>query len=352
MAKLRALFRSLLAAVGLVAVSGMAGRAQTITVQVVEDVAGAPIPGALISIAPAGEAFGEERMADESGIRIFTVPRAGEYTIRVRRIGFAATTQRVALTAQTGTQTATVRVAPVSIVLPAVAVTATGCERRGEDAAHLAVVHDEVSKSLISAKLSAQQARERTMALRFRRELGNDGRQRTGESTYVQVNAARPYVARSTAALLRDGFVVSDEDGWRFYGPDPELLLSEQFLQTHCFYLTQGTGRQSGRIGLAFEPVRGRTDPGIAGTLWVDRATSELREAEYRYVNLPRQVRSRSAGGHLRFGRLASGRWRIEEWVIRMPLMALSLSRTWIVVGHAEEGARLVNDSDAARPDF
>lgn len=336
--------------VALIALWGSAAGAQSVRIQVVEASSGAPVPGALISLAPVGGRFGDERMADERATRTFAVPTSGDYTVRVRRIGFAASTHQVSLTAQPETQTVVVSVVPIPTVLPAVAVTTTGCPRRERDAEQLAVVHDEVSKSLVSTKLSIQQRRELATALKFRRQLTVDGRVHGGDSTYVRVNAARPYTAPSARLLLRDGFVVRDDDGWRFFGPDPELLLSDQFLRTHCFYLTRGTGRHAGRIGLSFEPVRGRRDPGIAGTLWVDRATSELREAEYRYVNLPREIHSPEAGGHLRFARLSSGPWRIEEWVIRMPVVALRPPDNWTVVGFTEEGARLMSAPAAELP--
>jgi hypothetical protein len=72
-------------------------------------------------------------------------------------------------------------------------------------------------------------------------------------------------------------------------------------------------------VGLGFEPVKGRKVPEIKGTLWVDRASAELRTLTYEYVNVPSAVRAEGLGGRLEFQRLPGGSWIIRDWYIRMP---------------------------------
>jgi hypothetical protein len=100
--------------------------------------------------------------------------------------------------------------------------------------------------------------------------------------------------------------------------------MSAEFLRDHCFKLREGDGKRAGLIGLAFEPVRSRDKPDIAGTLWIDRKSAELRDLEYAYrqlPSLPSSVKSDDFGGHIEFHRMPTGAWIVERWIIRMPIL-------------------------------
>src|SRR6185437_14284129 len=78
-------------------------------------------------------------------------------------------------------------------------------------------------------------------------------------------------------------------------------------------------------IGVAFTPAPTRRNiPEIAGTLWIDRASAELRSLEYHYVDLPDMPREalERVGGDIEFARMRGGGWVISAWDIRMPLLA------------------------------
>jgi hypothetical protein len=94
------------------------------------------------------------------------------------------------------------------------------------------------------------------------------------------------------------------------------------FLEDHCFRLARS--RDASRLGIAFEPTRVRRgDRGIArirGTLWLDRASSELRSLEFRYVNAS-TAQEEHAGGDMEFTRMKNGTWVISRWGIRMPAL-------------------------------
>jgi hypothetical protein len=88
--------------------------------------------------------------------------------------------------------------------------------------------------------------------------------------------------------------------------------------------LRAGSDRRGDMIGLTFEPARGRGKPDIAGTLWLDRKTAELRDLEYVYRNLPAlpiDMGSEEFGGRIEFHRMPTGAWIVERWVIRMPMI-------------------------------
>jgi hypothetical protein len=57
----------------------------------------------------------------------------------------------------------------------------------------------------------------------------------------------------------------------------------------------------------------------IEGTLWLDRASSELRELDFRYTNLPEDFAHTKAGGTVQFLRLSTGSWLVGSWQLRMP---------------------------------
>jgi hypothetical protein len=110
-----------------------------------------------------------------------------------------------------------------------------------------------------------------------------------------------------------------------------------------------------GAVGLGFEPVKDRQVPEIKGTLWVDRASAELRALEYEYVNVPSTVRAPGLGGRSEFARLAGGGWIIRDWYIRMPdrvdfqrrPAARRDVRTDSIVGYVDDGgsARPLGDA-------
>ena len=80
----------------------------------------------------------------------------------------------------------------------------------------------------------------------------------------------------------------------------------------------------------------------VVGTLWMDRATGRLRELEYRYVNLPGELRDARIGGELFFAGMPNGTWLVKEWRIRMPRGSIEQDaygrRRAVVNGYEEEG--------------
>jgi hypothetical protein len=80
----------------------------------------------------------------------------------------------------------------------------------------------------------------------------------------------------------------------------------------------------------------------IAGTLWLDRATSELRLLEFRYTNLMPEANDAMVGGFVEFARMASGHWLIPRWAIRTPRMVLRTIGGNGVPGGGREERRVI----------
>ncbi|HEX8904588.1 MAG TPA: carboxypeptidase regulatory-like domain-containing protein, partial [Longimicrobiaceae bacterium] len=129
-----------------------------------------------------------------------------------------------------------------------------------------------------------------------------------------------PFVSGPPGELSRRGYVRSAPgDSVEYWGPDADVMLSEEFLSDHCFHVVDGADRSL--VGLGFQPVHGRGVPDLAGTLWLDRRTAELRRVEYRYVGGPPASEARGVGGWVEYAHLPGGRWIVRHWTIRMPLV-------------------------------
>ncbi|HEU4457173.1 MAG TPA: hypothetical protein VFR81_29155 [Longimicrobium sp.] len=129
-----------------------------------------------------------------------------------------------------------------------------------------------------------------------------------------------PFVSRSPDSLSTLGYVRAEGDSLVFEAPDADVLLSDRFLADHCFRVEEDAA-EPGLVGLAFEPVDGRRRfTEVAGVLWIDRRTAELRRLDYRYVHVPPHMADAGAGGRLEFRRLPAGSWMVERWWIRMPI--------------------------------
>lgn len=74
--------------------------------------------------------------------------------------------------------------------------------------------------------------------------------------------------------------------------------------------------------GEMFSPVKSRgRHVDVAGTMWVDRATSLLQRVEFTYDGVPASHRSRGVGGYFELGYLPDGLVFVRDWAIRMPLL-------------------------------
>jgi hypothetical protein len=109
-------------------------------------------------------------------------------------------------------------------------------------------------------------------------------------------------------------------------------LLDETFLNTHCFHVERDSSDKPGQVGLAFEPVMGRTVPDIRGTLWLNEQTSQLRSVNVVFTNLPRGVIDERVGGNIEFLQLPSGAWIVQRWQVRTPKILREASVTIVVI--------------------
>ncbi len=328
--------------------------AQTIRVQTVETETRRAIAGALVTLLDdAGQRVTQGLTTDAGWVRL-VAPRPGTYRLRADRIGHAGIlgeplSLRDSLTIVLSMPTE-------RVLLPEVTVAGESrCDRVAEGAV-TAALWEEVRKGLSANQLTIAAQATPLSVRQFRRYRTLRGTVRA-DSTFAEFTTLEsPFIGPDPETLRTQGFVHEIDGQFRFVAPDAQALLSEAFLEEHCFQIVRDERRQPNLIGLGFQPVRDRRLPEIRGVLWVDRGSAELRHLEFDYVNVPAPVRAAGLGGRLEFERLTSGAWIIRDWYIRIPHRVRieqrvgyrGVSQRDSVIGFIDQGGIVRVDGDAS----
>ncbi|HET7228876.1 MAG TPA: carboxypeptidase regulatory-like domain-containing protein [Longimicrobium sp.] len=294
-------------------------RAQTVRGTFV-DLSGGPVVGARAILRDTAGREVAAAHAGPDGAFTLRAPAAGSYVVRVERIGYATTETAPVALGDGETVERRITAAPGRIVLEAiVARNRSRCTPRPGSGPETATVWGEARKVLGSARESGESTDFRYAVRRFWRQVDPPGRTILRDSVATaQLSSPSPFIAVPLERLSRRGYVERTGFYLDFHAPDARVLLSDAFQERHCFALEPG---ENGLIGLSFEPVSDRL-PDVRGTLWLDRATAELRRMEYRYTRVPGlPPEGQDARGWMEFTRLADGRWIVGRWAIRMPVV-------------------------------
>ena len=339
-----------LAAIGLLAVPASA---QSIRVRVVTE-AGPPATGAIVKLLDRSNMVIRSGLSDEHGRVTLRAPRGGGNRIRADRIGFRGVLSESVTVPDTGTVTLELRMPDEPVVLAELAVTGTTrCQRDPTRAPATAALWTEIRKALDATAITRQSGLTFTMAV-WRRALDSARAVTTESVDTTRTRAPRPFRAVGLDLLVERGYLTTGEDGtWTVFGPDEEVLLSSQFLATHCFGIATREIGGRAEVGLQFQPAPGRTAPDIAGALWVTRDGLELRTVEFEYVNLPEGLPQSGLNGRVEFARVPQGWWIVDRWWIRSPrveefrvhpgvLENVPLHRRQVVRGYLEDGGEVL----------
>jgi len=281
---------------------------------------GEPVAGARAVLRDANGREVASASTGADGTFIVRAPAAGTFVLRLERIGYAATETEAMTLAEGQTVQRRITANPQRIALEGIVVQSRSrCTPRPGSGPETATVWEEARKVLGSARASGESGEYRYQVRRFWRTLDPRGETIVNDTVVTgQAEHGTPFVAVPLETLSRNGYVESTVAGFTFHAPDARVLLSDEFQERHCFALEPG---ENGEIGLSFEPVSG-APPDVRGTLWLDRATAELRRMEYRYTQVPGLRREgEAAGGRMEFARLPDGRWIVGRWTIRMPIV-------------------------------
>jgi hypothetical protein len=279
-------------------------------------------------VAAGGGASVATTLSDESGAFSLRAPAAGSYALRAERVGYASTLSPAFALAAGQTLQRVLQASEQSVSLEGVVASGTArrCQVRPGNGELTATVWNEARKALASAAWGRQQRRLEYRVVRFERDLDPaSGRVLRDTRSEVTALAAHPFASPPPAELSREGYVRRTPEGTLYYGPDAAVLVSDEFLDDHCFRLedSRETAGDS-LIGVAFEPVGGRSGTDIRGVVWLERRSAAVRRVEYTYTGLQGAVSHARLGGSVEYARTPGGIWIVRRWSIRMPQLAVA----------------------------
>ena len=328
--------------------------AQAIRGRVLDATTNGPMAGAHVLLIDAAGTRVGRALTRDNGTFTIGAGVAGTYTLRVEMIGRETKESHNLLLGPGETQQMEFALGLAPIALSGLEVRAEQqCEVRPSVGKLTHTVWEEARKALELEAAVREEGLYRFSILRYKRETDVTRKQVVAEDVqHINRFTGDPFAARDIDLLIDEGFFESRSDGDFLYGPSADVLLSDRFLDSHCFFLRRDNEHEA-QIGLAFEPVRGRRVPDIEGTLWIDEASAELRSLEFEYVHMPSGVARGPRGGHASFHRLPNGAFVIKQWSIHSPLVRLERSGVGALAvnehrlfGIYEEGAEVLSIVD------
>ncbi len=255
--------------------------------------------------------------------------RAGEFRLRALRIGYRPADLGTYSLAAGESRRVELRVPENPLTLQAVTLRASArCDVVRDAGETVATLFNEARKALEATQLRSLDASPLALVALSTRVNDLAGAVLV-EPQYRLLSGAsvRPFQAAPLEEIEKSGYVVQERGNMIFRGPDAPILLSEAFARAHCLQLVEGAGERTEWIGIGFKPVRLERDKvGIAGTLWLDRASYELRLLEFAYAGLPAFYARAGLGGYVGFTRLPSGSFIESRFELRMPRSGMTSS--------------------------
>jgi hypothetical protein len=326
---------------------GSSAAAQVIRGVVTDRSTGSPIRGAFVALLRPDGRQATGVLTGSAGEFVFRAP-PGTYSLRAERIGHQTASVAAFQIEAEQARTVNIQLEVAALQLSAITVRTDARCDRVEGSRETAAVWDEARKALTVTAWVESSSSAVFRVRHTEREL-DEGLREVGSPQIRFSSAAgkRAFRTIDHDSLERFGYVYMRGADRYFVGPDADLLLSSSFLSQHCFRLVRRNDRR-GMIGLAFEPIRGRTVPDIQGALWLDQNSAELRFVEYGYTGHPAYTDSRYAGGRIEFDQLSNGAWIVRNWWIRAPQLVRTEGQSQIRAAGARETMGEVLDAQVA----
>ena len=345
----------------LVVPAGGDAGAQVIRGVVTDSASLTPLPAVLVTLVDGSHRELQRILVDARGEFVFHVPLPGRYSVRAERIGMTTRTIGGIEVAAEDTVSLRIVLARRPVAIEALRATGEGrCELTEDLGLATFGVWEEARKALAVADFASSAGAYVYDLERHVRELDPGTlRIRTATRTQWSVASERPMESLPVGELLDGGWVMRHQGGDRYFAPDAQVLLSDEFLDSHCMRLRSRDESRPHLVGLEFQPI-GMPSPHarIQGTLWLSRETGGLEWLEFGYLNLPglaEEVRNEEIGGRVDFRSLPDGTWIVSKWYIRMPLVVeegtmIDLRQLGGIIdlrrprlrGIAEEGGRVI----------
>jgi hypothetical protein len=292
---------------------------QVVVVEVRDSITTQPVIGAVVKLLHDSASVGQSltNTAGRAGIR---APGAGEYRVRVQRIGYAPYLTAPVRVGPEETVESTIRMAAAPVSLGSIQIQSKSeCGGKLDDRQLAGAIWSQVQTALTANVVTNAERAVPVRIRAFRRDVDIDGNVKAEVVTSDTIVRGQPYLSPDVASLMSRGFAFLVKDEMTFSAPDANVFVSDEFVSAHCFSAVAGL---DSLVGLSFTPVPRRRQSDIRGTLWVNRYSNELKYIEYFYTNLPVALRDLGLGGRVDFARLPGGEWIVSYWQIRMPKMA------------------------------
>lgn len=300
------------------------GGAQIVQGRLRDATSGTPVKGVLVLLLDTSGARQGGALSGEDGVFRIRAPRLGRYSVRAERIGFETIDSGPFDVGAGPGSGLTLALTPKALALEGIRVEAgRRCSVGAEEGPIVAGLWDEARKALRNQQWTDSLGVVRFRVDTYERNLDPGTGLVTAETRQSTSWVGRnPIRSLPVDDLLEGGFIRSDgKGGYRYYGPDAAVLLSDAFVETHCFGL-QESSSDPDVVGLTFEPLRSRrASADIEGTLWLGLADARLRTLEFDYTWSPWVEAEKVANGRVEFEELPEGAWIVRNWWIRMPRM-------------------------------
>ncbi len=315
--------------------------AQTVTGTVTEAESLRPLVSAVVSLVDENGEVQAQTLTNNEGHYRLQAPTPGRYLVRAERLGWR--TEGVApVELEPG---ATIRqdlVARVEAVSLRGIVVETGdpvCRMDPDEGLAMVQLWEAARRILQAEALGRELGTHRYSLRNWTRELARDGRRVLDEESRMRTGyMSEPYQSAPVEELMERGWIQGErpEDGWTYFAPDAAALLSDTFMEGHCFQVVQRDDAP-GLVGLAFEPARSSGLPGIRGALWLEVDTARLRLLTFQYTRPPPGVEisglpGYALGGQVEFAELPDGSWVVRRWHIRTPMLGIERQQVGAVV--------------------
>lgn len=312
---------------GLLALFFVAGPlfSQTISGQLLDEITGRPISGGFVILLGDSAVQHTRTLTDPQGRFTLEAPGAGRYRLQSAVIGVKSKISEPIDVAVEETVEFTFVIPAISITLPTMVVRGNrACRTRRKASVAALTLWEEAQKALDAVAWTEEQGTLRHRLVQYQRLLDPHSLRSQDSLRWSQsgMYRASPFRTLPADELAATGFIKqTGKHEYYYYGPDANVLLSNEFANLHCFAVQRHEDERL--IGLAFRPIKGRKVPDIAGVLWLDRESAQLQYLEYGYTGAPAGAKSEHVGGRVEFERLPDGPWMVRKWWIRMPVMGI-----------------------------
>ena len=284
---------------------------------------GRPIGGAFVLLVDEEGVERDRGLTTARGTFRLSSGREGTYRLRLERIGFEDLETELFRLPADEVVSRRLDVAPRPVRLSEIEVSGVEprCGTPAGEAMELSRVWDEARKALEATAWTDRQSYYRFDVLLVRQALDEDANPvAAAEYEPIRIYGRHPFRTIQPDDLAYGGWVQRQgARGLKFFAPDADVLLSESFLSRHCFRLVRSDSAGRHLVGIGFEPTPNRGVPDIAGVLWIDRASAELRSLRFSYENLRLPVDTDRLGGSVEFDHLPDGGWIVRQWEILTP---------------------------------